>query len=46
MIDKPPPLDRDYKRDPNVKALKKGGGLLFTGLDYHNQEQAMKESVH
>ena len=25
MINKPPPLNRDYSRDPNIKALKKRG---------------------
>ena len=25
MINKPPPLDRDYNRDPNTKALKRRG---------------------
>ena len=31
MINVPPPLNRDYNRDPNIKALK-GGGLLIMGL--------------
>ena len=25
MIDKPPPLNRDYNRDPNIQALKRRG---------------------
>ena len=25
MINKPPPLNRDYNRDPNMKALKRRG---------------------
>ena len=25
MINKPPPLNRDYDRDPNIKALKRRG---------------------
>ena len=25
MNNKPPPLDRDYKRNPNIKALKRKG---------------------
>ena len=25
MINKPPPLNRDYNRDPNIKALKRRG---------------------
>ena len=28
-----PPLDRDYSRDPNIKALK-SRGLLIRGLHY------------
>ena len=27
MINKPPPLNRDYDRDPNIKALKRRGFL-------------------
>ena len=33
MIHKPPALNRDDNRDPNIEALK-GGGLLITGLHY------------
>ena len=25
LINKPPPINRDYNRDPNIKALKRGG---------------------
>ena len=33
MINKPPPLNRDYNRDPNIKALKRGG-VIIPGLHY------------
>ena len=33
MINEPPPLKRDYKKDPDIKGIK-GGGLLIMGLHY------------
>ena len=33
LINKPFPLNRDYNRDPSIKALK-GGGLFIMGLHY------------
>ena len=41
LINKPPPLDRDYHRDPNIKALKRRGFInhgnhgVSRGLHYH-----------
>ena len=31
----PPPLNRDYIKDPDTKALKRRGGSLIRGLHYH-----------
>ena len=38
MINQPPPLSRDYNRDPNIilRPLK-GGGLLTMGLHYDSE---------
>ena len=33
LINKSPPLNRGYNRDPNIRLLK-GGGLLIMGLQY------------
>ena len=33
LINKPPPLNRDYNRDPHIKTLKRPG-LLIMGLQY------------
>ena len=27
----PPPLNKDYNRDPSIKALKRGGGVISHG---------------
>ena len=41
LINKPPPLNRDYKREPNTRALKRRGFMnhgstLFLGLILHS----------